>query len=168
MLHPNVSKLLNDQINKEMFSAYLYLDMANYYINKGLTGFANWFNVQAREEMDHAIFFIQYLQNNDHEVVLEAIDKPSRSYQEFDEPLKEALNHEHLVTASIHAIYKEAEKNNDYRTTTFLNWFVKEQGEEEKNANDLIVKYAWAKNNLFLLDKELLARVYVQPTLVLN
>ncbi len=168
MLHEKVSKLLNEQINKEMFSAYLYLDIANYFANKGLNGFQNWYNVQAREEMDHALFFIAYLQNNEFEVVLEKIEKPTIDYKNFKEPLQEALKHERFVTDSINQIFKQASEVADYRTQQFLQWFVKEQGEEEKNASELILKYDWAKENLFLLDKELLTRVYTAPSLVLT
>ncbi len=167
MLNEQVSKLINDQINKEMFSAYLYLDIANFYANKGLTGFQNWYNIQAREEMDHALFFIQYLQNNDFEVELEAIAKPTILYEDLLKPLQEAYKHELYVTDSINTIFNKAQEVNDFRTQQFLQWFIKEQGEEEKNATDLITKYEWAKNNLFLLDKELALRVYTTPSLVL-
>lgn len=168
MLNEKVSKLLNEQINKEMYSAYLYLDIANYFANKGLTGFQNWYNVQAHEEMDHALFFVQYLQNNDFEVVLELIAKPTIQYKNFKEPLEEALKHEKFVTDSINHIFSKATEVNDYRTQQFLQWFIKEQGEEEKNATELLVKFDWAKENLFLLDKELLTRVYAAPSLVLT
>lgn len=168
MLHEKVSKLLNEQINKEMFSAYLYLDIANYFANKGLTGFQNWYNVQAREEMDHALFFVAYLQNNEFEVVLEKIEKPTIDYTNFKEPLQEALKHERFVTDSINQIFKQATEVSDYRTQQFLQWFIKEQGEEEKNATELIMKYDWAKENLFLLDKELLTRAYTAPSLILD
>ncbi|MBU0997712.1 MAG: ferritin [Firmicutes bacterium] len=168
MLHEKVSKLLNEQINKEMFSAYLYLDIANYFANKGLTGFQNWYNVQAREEMDHALFFVAYLQNNEFEVVLEKIEKPTIDYMNFKEPLQEALKHERFVTDSINQIFKQATEVSDYRTQQFLQWFIKEQGEEEKNATELIMKYDWAKENLFLLDKELLTRAYTAPSLTLD
>jgi len=161
MLHEKVSKIINEQINKEMFSAYLYLDIANYYTNKGLTGFANWFNVQGREEMDHALVFITYLQNNNFEVELETIQKPTVKYANNKAPIEEALKHEQFITASINAIFAAATTVNDYRTQQFLQWFIREQGEEEKNATELLVKYDWAKENLYLLDKELLTRVYV-------
>jgi len=165
MLNESVSKLLNEQINKEMFSAYLYLDIANYYANNGLVGFQNWFTVQAKEEMDHAMMFLGYLQDNGFEVVLEAIAKPSLQYADHKAPLFESLKHEEFVTASINDIFTAAVKVNDYRTQQFLQWFVKEQVEEEKNANDLILQYEWAKNNLYMLDKELSTRVYTAPTI---
>jgi ferritin len=76
MISAEVAKLLNQQINKEFFSAYLYLDFVNYYTEQGLDGFANWYNVQAQEERDHALLFMQYMQNNSLKVTLEALDKP--------------------------------------------------------------------------------------------
>lgn len=160
MLKEAVTKLLNDQINKEMFSAYLYLDMANYYTTLNLDGFANWFRVQAKEEMDHAIIFLTYLQNNDFPVVLEAIDKPTRLYKDPRQPLEESLKHEQFVTASIHAIYAEAMEAKDYRTMEFLHWFIKEQGEEEKNATELIAKYDLGVKNLLMIDHQLAEREY--------
>lgn len=169
MLNPTVSKLLNEQINKEMYSAYLYLDMANYYINKGMNGFANWFNIQAKEEMDHAFLFIKYLQNNGFEVSLSAIAKPDKVFNALREPLVESLKHEEFVTASIHNIFAEAQKIHDYRTMEFLNWFVKEQGEEEKNATDLIVAFdLHGTPGLFALDGKLMGRQYSAPSLELD
>lgn len=169
MLNSTVSKLLNEQINKEMYSAYLYLDMANYYINNGMNGFANWFNVQAKEEMDHAFLFIKYLQNNGFEVTLSAIAKPDKAFNTLREPLVESLKHEQFVTASIHTIFAEAEKIHDYRTMEFLNWFVKEQGEEEKNASDLIVAFdLHGTPGLFALDGKLMGRQYSAPSLELD
>ncbi|MBU1145757.1 MAG: ferritin [Firmicutes bacterium] len=167
MLNKKVSDLLNVQINKEMFSAYLYLDIANYYTFKGLDGFANWFTVQAKEEMDHAIFFMTYLQNNNVEVVLEAIAKPTMSYDSLKKPLEEAFKHEEYITASINSIYEEAVNQKEYRTVQFLQWFVKEQIEEEKNSQDLIQKYDLLENVIYMLDKELALRVYMVPSLVL-
>ena len=162
--------LLNEQINKEFFSAYLYLDMANFYSGKGLDGFANWFEVQTKEEVDHAMLMYQYLHNNDENAALEAIGKPDKSYKELIEPLQAALEHEKYITASIHNIYGEAQGLNDFRTTQFLDWFVKEQGEEEKNATDLIQKmelFGSEAKGLYMLDAELKARVYAAPSLVL-
>jgi ferritin len=170
MLDSNIAKLLNEQINKEFYSAYLYLDISNYYANKGLVGFANYFKVQAQEERDHALLFIQYLQNNNYEVTLDAIAKPNSKYVSNEEPLKVSLEHEEFVTASIYTINAEAKKVNDFRTMEFLHWFIKEQGEEEKNANDLILRfelYGHTPNSLFLLDKDLATRVYTAPSLVL-
>ena len=94
MMDQTVSKLLNEQINKEFYSAYLYLDIANFYDDKGLDGFANWYEIQAKEEMDHAMLFYHYLHNNDEPVTLLAIDKPDKTFSTLMEPLEAALAHQ--------------------------------------------------------------------------
>ena len=170
MLEQNVAKLLNEQVNKEFFSAYLYLDFANFYEEKGLNGFANWYKIQAQEERDHAILFYQYLHNNNAKVKLEAIAKPDVEMKGLMDPLKAALAHEEYVTGLIHTIYVAAQKANDFRTMQFLDWFVKEQGEEETNAHNLITKmelFGDDPKSLYMLDNELAARVYAAPSLVL-
>lgn len=170
MLNEKVAQLLNTQVNKEFYSAYLYLDMANYYKEEGLGGFGTWYTIQAQEERDHAMLFIQYLQNNNGKVVLEAIDKPDIEFDAFDKPLREGLKHEQYVTGLIHTIYDAAYTEKDFRTMQFLDWFVKEQGEEETNAEDLIKKYELFGNDskgLYMLDSELAQRVYSAPSLVL-
>ena len=139
-MNANVSKLLNEQINKEFYSAYLYLDFVNYYASVGLDGFENWYRVQAQEERDHAMLFYQYLQNNGEGVTFEAIAKPEWERGDHMTPLKKALEHEKLVTASIDAIYAAAYEAKDFRAMQMLDLFIKEQGEEEKNAADLITK----------------------------
>lgn len=170
MLDKKVSELLNTQINKEFYSAYLYLDFANYYKDAELNGFHNWYQVQAQEERDHAMLFIQYLQNNDAGVTLEAIDKPDKSFEDFRGPLEAGLEHERYVTGLIHVIYDAAYSVKDFRTMQFLDWFVKEQGEEEKNASELLKRYdlfGHDPKGLYMLDSELAARVYAAPSLVL-
>lgn len=170
MLAEKVAQLLNTQINKEFYSAYFYLDFANYYENEGLKGFANWYEIQAQEERDHAMLFRKYLLNNGHQVTFTEIDSPRKEYQSFLEPLKLGLEHEQYVTGLIHEIYDEAYQAKDFRTMQFLDWFVKEQGEEETNAEDLIKKYelfAGDAKGLYMLDNELSARVYTAPSLVL-
>lgn len=165
-----VAKLLNDQINKELYSAYLYLDIANWYESAGLDGFANWYEIQAREEQDHAMLFYRYLHNNGKAVTLAAIDKPDKTFQNNLEPLEAAYAHEQYVTGLINAIYSAAQKASDFRTTQFLDWFVKEQGEEEKNSSDQIAKmklFGEDPRSLYLLNQELAARTYSAPSLVL-
>lgn len=165
-----VVALINEQINKEFYSAYLYLDISNYYADEGLNGFANWFKIQAQEEQDHALLMIQFLQNNSNKVVLETIHKPDKQFASFGEPLKIVLSHEQFVTSSINNIYDAAYSVKDFRTMQFLDWFVKEQGEEEKNAEDLIKKFELFGSDakgLYMLDNELGARVYAAPSLVL-
>ncbi|AFM00189.1 MULTISPECIES: ferritin [Desulfitobacterium] len=170
MLDREVALLLNEQINKELYSAYLYLDMANYYSDNGLDGFENWFYIQAQEERDHAMLLRTYLLNNDEKVTLDAIAAPDLTYEDFKAPLLAALKHEQMVTASINTIYAAAYEKKDFRTMQFLDWFVKEQGEEEKTSTDLISKFelfGQDPKSLYMLNQELGARVYSAPSLVL-
>ena len=165
-----VHELLNQQINKEFYSAYLYLEFSNYFEDRGLDGFANWYMIQAQEERDHAMLFYRYLQNENEKVTLEAIDKPSVTINEDMDVLKAGLKHEKYVTSLINDIYAAAHEVKDFRAMQFLDWFVKEQGEEETNANDLITKmelFGSDARGLYLLNQELKARVYSAPSLVL-
>ena len=165
-----VSALLNEQINKELYSAYLYLDMANFYDAKGLDGFANWYEIQAKEEQDHAMLMYRYLHNNGEKVTLGTIQQPDKVLDSLMDPLKAGLEHEKLVTGLINAIYTQAFEARDYRTMQVLDWFVKEQGEEEVNANDMISKmelFGGDARALYLLDNELKSRVYSAPSLTL-
>ena len=170
MLNKKVKDLINQQINKEFYSAYLYLDFSNYFEAKGLDGFANWYKVQAQEERDHAMLFYQYLHNNNESVTLDAIAKPDVVLDSDMTVLKAGLNHELYVTSLINDIYAAAYEVKDFRTMQFLDWFVKEQGEEETNANDLISKmelFGSDPKSLYMLNGELATRVYSAPSLVL-
>ena len=165
-----VFELLNQQINKEFYSAYLYLEFSNYFTYVGLDGFANWYKIQAQEERDHAMLFYQYLQNENQKVTLDAIDKPESNFETHMDVLKKGLLHEEYVTSLINDIYSAAYDVKDFRTMQFLDWFVKEQGEEEKNANDMITKmelFGSDPKSLYMLNQELAARVYTAPSLVL-
>lgn len=169
-MNEKVSSLINEQINKELFSAYLYIDIANFYAAAGLSGFENWFYVQAQEERDHAMLFRTYMLNNDETIILTSIDAPGQEYTDYMSPLKLTLSHEQSVTASINNIFAAAYDEKDFRAMQFLDWFIKEQGEEEKNATDLIRKYELFGSDskgLYLLDQELGTRVYAPPSLVL-
>ena len=170
MLTETVSQLLNDQVNKEFYSAYLYLCFSNYYVEQGLSGFANWYNVQAQEERDHALMLRRYLIDNGVRVTFGEIAKPDKEYKTHMCPLEAGLEHEKYVTSLIAAIYRAAFDEKDFKTMQFLDWFVKEQGEEEKNAADLIKKmelFGSEKKGLYMLDQELAARVYAAPSLTL-
>ena len=165
-----VHKLLNEQINKELYSAYLYLDFSNYFKANGLDGFANWYMIQAQEERDHAMLFYAFLQNENQSVTLEAIAKPDKVFKNHIDVLKAGLEHELYVTSLINDIYSAAYDVKDFRTMQFLDWFVKEQGEEETNANDLISKmelFGCDPRGLYMLNQELGNRVYTAPSLVL-
>jgi len=170
MFDAKVSKLLNDQINKEFYSAYLYLMFADYFTQQGLAGFAHWYTVQAQEERDHAMLFVKYMQNNALPVTFEAIAKPDAGLVSSMHVLKAGLQHEQFVTESINTIYENALGVKDFRTTQFLDWFVKEQGEEEMNAGELIKKlelFGGDAKGLYMLDQELKARMYNPPSLVI-
>lgn len=169
-MNEKVAALLNTQINKELYSAYLYLDIANFYSKKGLDGFANWYEIQAKEEQDHAMLMYRYLHNNGVDVTLEAIAKPDKSFDTLMDPLKVGLEHEKYVTSLINTIYSVAQEVNDFRTTQFLDWFIKEQGEEEKNSMDQITKmefFGEDARSLYMLNSELASRTYSAPSLTL-
>ena len=166
-MNKKIAELLNDQINKELYSAYLYLDIANFYAAKGLNGFSHWYEIQAKEEQDHAMLIYHYLHDNGEKVVLEAIGKPDKTFKTLADPLKAAYEHEQYVTSLIHNIYGEAQEAKDYRTVKFLDWFVEEQGEEEKNSSELITKmelFGDETKVLYLLDSELAGRTYSAPS----
>ena len=165
-----VAQLLNEQIAKELYSAYLYLDFSIYYEAEGLDGFANWYMIQAQEERDHAMLFLKYLQMAGEKVTLGAIDKPDKELDSLMAPLKAGLEHEKYVTSLINDIYGAAYDVKDFRTMQFLDWFVKEQLEEEKNADDMIKKmelFGSDAKGLYSLDAEYAGRIYSAPSLVL-
>jgi len=162
-MHEKLVSLLNTQIREEFYSAYLYLDFANFYEAKGLHGFAHWFKVQAKEELDHGMLLYQYLQNNNGAVVFETIASPKEKCDTLAKPLYLSLEHEQFVTSSINHIYDIARDCNDYRLQIFLNWFIKEQAEEENSAQDLITRmelFGKDAKGLYILDGELKMRKY--------
>ena len=167
-LDTNVGNILNQQINKEFYSAYLYLTFADFYEEQGLKGFANWYVIQSQEELAHARILRRYLLDNDWTPTMEAIAKPDLTFSKVVEPIKAAYEHEQFITASINECYAVAQKANDFRTMQLLDWYVKEQGEEEANASDLLKAvelFGGDPKNLYDLDRENAARVYVAPTM---
>lgn len=167
MLNEKIATLINDQVNKELYSAYLYLDFANYFEEEGLDGFAHWYEIQAQEERDHAMMMRKYLLDNGYRVTFKAIAKPDKTYHNHLDPLNAGLEHERYVTALISIIYGAAFEARDFKTMQFLDWFVKEQVEEEKNAEDLIKKmqlFGGDSKGLYMLNQELAARVYTPST----
>lgn len=162
-----VYELINDQINKELYSAYLYLSFADYYEEEGLSGYANYFEIQAAEERDHAMIFRNYLHENGEKVKLLAIDMPDKTFANFLEPLEAAMEHEKYVTALINDIYAAALEAHDYRAQKFLGWFIDEQLEEEDNADTMITNmklFGKDPKGLYDLDRECAARVYSVPS----
>ena len=163
MLNEKVARLINEQVNKELYSGYLYLDFANYYADEGLDGFANWYEIQALEERDHAMMMRRYLLDNGVRVTFGEIAKPDKVFKKLSDPLDAGYEHEQYVTSLINTIYKEAFAINDFKTMQFLDWFIKEQGEEEKNAEDMVKKMKLFGNDakgLYSLNQELAGRVY--------
>ena len=166
-MQASIAKLINEQINAELHSAYLYLAFADYYEEEGLEGYANYFEVQAAEERDHALIFRKYLHENGEKVTLAKIDAPKVKFKAYIEPLEAALEHEKLVTSLIDKIYAAAKKADDFRTMNFLNWFVDEQMEEEDNADTMITRmklFGSDPKGLYDLDAECAARVYTVPS----
>ena len=169
-MNDKIAALLNEQINKEFYSAYLYLDISNYYDEMDLDGYASYYMIQAQEERDHALLFMKYMQNNGLKVTLDAIGKPDKEFRSVLEPLEVAAEHERYVTSLINNIYHEAHQAKDYRTMKFLDWFVDEQMEEEDSANTMIGRYklfGQDPKGLYLLDQEYAGRVYAAPSLIL-
>ena len=169
-MNDKIAALLNQQINKEFYSAYLYLDMSNFYDGLDLDGYANYYMIQAQEERDHALLFMKYMQNNGLKVTLEAIGKPDKVFDSILSPLEVAAEHERYVTALINNIYHECYQDKDYRTMKFLDWFVDEQMEEEDNADTMVSRYklfGTDPKGLYLLDQEYAGRVYTAPSLTL-
>lgn len=167
--HP-IQIMLNGQLIKEIFSSYLYLTISNYYSEQSLDGFANWFEVQSKEEWDHAMLFRRYLLNQGAKISLSEIPAASVNYTKLDDGIIAALAHEQMITASISEIYSAALDCKDYSTAQFLDWFIKEQVEEEKNATDLCKRFELFGSDskgLYLLNAELIARTYAPPSLVL-
>ena len=137
-----ISKLLqdaiNEQINFELFSAYLYLSMSAHFETQNLSGFANWTHVQYQEETGHAMKLYKYVFDRSGTVTLKAIAQPATKFKTPMDIFKEILKHEQKVTSLINKLYELAVKEKDYAAQIFLQWFINEQVEEEKNATDII------------------------------
>ena len=169
-MNDKIAFLLTQQINKEFYSAYLYLDMSNYYDDLDLNGYANYYMVQAQEERDHALLFMKYMQSIGLKVTLDAIDKPDKVFNSILDPLEIAAEHERYVSALINDIYHECHEARDYRTLKFLDWFVDEQRGEEDSADSMVSRYklfGQDPRGLYLLDQEYAGRVYSPPSLIL-
>ncbi len=166
MLSEKMEKALNEQLNKELYSAYLYLSMSAHSTHIGLPGFANWFMVQYREEMDHAMKIYRYINDQGGKVKLAAIDEPPSEFEGAMDMFQKTLQHEQFITKSIHELMDLAIQEKDHATQIFLQWFVTEQIEEEGNDNEIIAKLELAGkegNGLFMIDKELATRIYTPP-----
>jgi len=158
LIKATIQKAINDQTRKEFYSYYLYLSMAAYFESINLRGFAHWMRVQAKEEQEHAMKFFEYIIERQGKVVLEAINAPTAKWKTPMNVFEDAYNHERMVTESIHKIVDLAESEKDHATSVFLQWFVKEQVEEEGSANDILqkLKLVGSENSgVLVLDVEL-------------
>jgi len=166
MLSETLTKALNDQVNWEMYSSYLYLSMSAYAENASLKGTANWLWVQAQEEMAHAIHMYQHILNRGAVPVLTAIAQPEVSFSDLKDVFKKVYAHEQKVTQRINNIATDAMNENDHALYQFIMWYVNEQVEEEANDAEILSKLEFIggdKGQLLNLDKELGMRTYVNP-----
>lgn len=163
MINKNIQTAINHQIKEELYSSYLYLSMAGYTGEMNLKGFANWFSVQAKEELDHAMGFFTYLLNRRGKVELLEIPKPPSVFKNPRVLFDEALKHEQFITGKINLLYELSGEEKDYSFQSFLKWYIDEQVEEEANATEMIEKMKLSgesESTLLLIDSQLAARVY--------
>jgi ferritin len=166
MIKPKLQDAINQQINAELYSAYIYAAMKHYFLNINLKGFANWMDVQVKEETAHAARMATYINDRGGRVILQGIDAPPTQWKSPLDCFEAVLNHEQLVTGLINDLVTLAEQENDYATTNFLQWFVAEQVEEEASADEVVQQLKLMGDNtgaLFMLDRELTQRVFVDP-----
>ncbi len=162
MINQTIQDALNEQIKHELESAYLYLSMAAYFESVNLQGFAHWMRLQHQEETAHGMKLFNYLNDRGGRVHLQAIEQPKTDFQSSLEVFEQALAHEKKVTALINNLYDLAIKQNDHATQIHLQWFITEQVEEEKNAQDVVDKLKMAADHpgaLFLLAQQLASRM---------
>jgi ferritin len=169
MISKTVEAKMNDQIQHELYAAYLYLAISAWFESINLPGAAHWMASQAQEEMTHALRFYNHVQERGGRVELQAIDKPPVEFDSTLDAFKAALAHEQKVTAQINDIFAVAEQEKDYASRTLLQWFIDEQVEEEKSVGDVVLQLEMIgdhKSGLFMLDRELGQRpmLFTLPT----
>ena len=163
MQNKKMIQAVNDQVNKELFSAYFYLAMQAYFSSLNLDGFANYFRVQVQEERDHALGFYNYLNKIGGKITFAEIQKPQSEFSSPQEVFELALNHEQFVTQSIYSLMNIAREIQDHTTEIFLQWYITEQAEEEENMGRVLNKLKLIKGDgagLFMIDSELAQRIY--------
>ncbi|MGM0611885.1 MAG: ferritin [Bacteroidota bacterium] len=167
MLTKKMEKALNEQINKELWSAYLYLSMAAYFEDNNLPGFANWMRVQYHEEVTHGMKIFDYINDRGGRVLLKPIMEVPTEWADTRTVIEETLKHERVVTESINDLVNLAVQEKDHATNNMLQWFVGEQVEEEANADELLNKVEMTEGKphaLMMIDKELAGRQFVDET----
>ncbi len=167
MIDKKMEKAINDQINAELYSAYLYLSMVAYFEDENLPGMATWMTAQAQEEVAHAMKFFDYINERGGRVILEAIEKPDIEWGSPLAVFEAAYKHEQYVTGRINDLVDIAEEVKDRATFNFLQWYVEEQVEEESSADEIVQKLKRIGDKsgmLYMLDKELGGRIFTPPT----
>jgi ferritin len=162
MISKKMEQMLNDQYNKEVYSAHLYLSMCSYFLDRDLDGFANYFKIQSKEELMHAEKQFEYVHDVDGKITMGAIEAPGNEFESIIDCFQQTLAHEKEVTQSIYGLVKQALAEGDFATHTFLQWFITEQVEEESSVKALLKKLEMIGDNssaLYLLNDELLKRV---------
>lgn len=160
-MNERIEKAFNDQINEELFSAYIYLAMAAHFESSNLEGFANWMRQQAQEEVEHAMRFYTHINRRGGRVVLKALGEPPVDYGTPLDAFQKALEHEQHITGTINALYELAVEEKDYPAQMELQWFIDEQVEEEENTGNIVELLKLAGENkgaLLMLDRELSQR----------
>ncbi len=168
MINETLEKAFNDQINAEFYSEYLYLSMYAYFDRMNLQGFKNWMDVQRQEERAHAMGLFQYLQDRGGKVTLDKIEQPKTNWESPLDVFEDVLKHEQLVTSKINALADVADSVKDRAAVSFLDWYIKEQVEEESNVSNVLKTLRLICNDkqcIYMLDKELAARTFTQPVI---
>lgn len=162
MLLPELEEALNEQLNKEMYSAYLYLSMASFFENQVFPGMAHWLKIQAKEELGHAMKYYGYIYQRGGAVILKKIDAPTVTWDSPLAAFEDAYNHEKMITSDTNQLVNLAIANTDHATVQFLQWFVAEQVEEEASASEIVHKLTRIGDDntagLMIIDRELLLR----------
>jgi ferritin len=165
MLTRKIQDALNRQMNRELFSAYLYLSMAAYFESLSLPGFANWMKIQIQEETFHGMKFFGYINERDGRALMQDIEAPETQWESPRAAFEHVLNHEQIVSSLINDLVDLSIEKKDHATNSFLQWFVNEQIEEESSANDVLqkIKLAGDGAGLFMLDQQLGQRIFTPP-----
>lgn len=168
MLEKKMQDALNDQINAELYSGYLYLAMSAWFDDIDMPGFSNWMQIQAREELAHAMGFVEYVKERGGRVMLKAVEEPQVSWDSPEDAFSAALEHERYITGRINSLVDTAMEMRDHATTQFLQWYVAEQVEEEATAEGILAKLKMAPEGsgvLMMLDREMGGRTFHAPSI---
>lgn len=166
MMNSRVEKAINEQINAEFYSAYLYLSMKGYFEDENLSGFANWMGVQFQEEQFHAMKFMDYINERGGHVELEMIEKPKSNWKDAVEVFEDTLEHERFITSKINELMDIAIEEKDHASVSFLKWYIDEQVEEESTAEGILNQLKLingAGNGVLMMDREMSSRVFTPP-----